>query len=115
MMMMYFMYHGFIEYNKVQKGPSKIKGLFIIQLGCVIYLLIHEFTTKSVAGYYLILLLTTYGNFLTFSVIMDSMIDSETNNRRDGIHGFNFFFRVGMHLLTAILGAISIFMDGCSN
>jgi hypothetical protein len=41
-------------------------------------MLIHEFTTKSVAGYYLILLLTTYGNFLTLSVIMDSMIDDET-------------------------------------
>ena len=41
-------------------------------------MLIHEFTTKSVAGYYLILLLTTSGNFLTLSVIMDSMIDDET-------------------------------------
>ena len=30
MMMMYFMYWGFVKYNQVQHGPSKIKGLFVI-------------------------------------------------------------------------------------
>jgi hypothetical protein len=74
-MMFFIMYRGFVEYNKVQEGWSKIKSLFVIQLACVIYMLIHEFTTKSVAGYFLIVLFTTYGLFLTFSVILDSMQD----------------------------------------
>lgn len=77
-------------------------------------MLIHEFTTKSVAGYYLIVLFTTYGLFLTFSVILDSMQDQETADRRDGIHGYNFLFRVGMHTMTVVLAAMSFWIKGCS-
>lgn len=112
-MMFFFMYRGFVQYNKVQEGWSKIKSLFVIQLACVIYMLIHEFTTKSVAGYFLIVLFTTYGLFLTFSVILDSMQDKETAARRDGIHGYNFFFRVGMHTMTAVFALMSLGIKGC--
>ena len=30
LMMFFFMYRGFVEYNKVQEGWSKIKTLFVI-------------------------------------------------------------------------------------
>lgn len=77
-------------------------------------MLVHEFTTKSVAGYFLIVLFTIYGLFLTFSVILDSMQDEETAARRDGVHGFNFVLRVGMHAMTAVLAVASFWIKGCS-
>ena len=71
-MMFFFMYRGFKCYNKVTTGWSKVKTLFVVQAFCVSYLGFHEFTGRSIKGFYLILLFTSYGLFLTFSVVVDS-------------------------------------------
>ena len=72
MMMMYFMYLGFTNYQKVQEGMSKVKGLFIIQFLVVLFLLFVTFKGATVTDFYVILLLTHYGYFLSFSVVIDS-------------------------------------------
>ena len=69
---MYFMYLGFKNYQKVQEGMSKVKGLFIIQFLVVLYLLYATFKGATVLNFYVILLFTHYGHFLTFSVVIDS-------------------------------------------
>ena len=69
---MYFMYLGFTNYQKVQEGMSKVKGLFIIQLLVVLYLLYVTYRGETVTDYYLILLFTHYGQFLTTSAVIDS-------------------------------------------
>ena len=51
---------------------SKVKGLFIIQFLVVLFLLFVTFKGATVTDFYVILLLTHYGYFLSFSVVIDS-------------------------------------------
>ena len=74
---MYFMYIGFTNYQKVQEGMSKVKGLFIIQFLVVLFLLFVSSKGAKVTDFYVILLLTHYGYFLSFSVVIDSCQDEE--------------------------------------
>lgn len=108
------MYLGFKAYNRVQEGWSKVKTLFTIQIGVVIYLIWHELNSRSIPGYFLILSLTAYMQFLTLSVIIDSMVDNETAARTGGIHTKNLVFRVFMHLGFVALFIVSFQITGCS-
>ena len=108
-----WMFRGFRLFNRVQEGWSKVKTLFVIQSLTVVYLLVHEFTTKSVAGYFLLMTLVSYGSFLTFSVMIDSMQDDEMANRKDGIHLVNKIYRVAMHLGFILLAISSLYIEGC--
>jgi hypothetical protein len=101
-------------YGRVQSGWSKVKTLFVIQLATLLFLDLHEFWFKTVTGYFLILVLVTYGMFLTFSVIIDSMQDDATAARTDGIHLVNKVFRVVMHTWFVALFVLGQFIDGCS-
>lgn len=102
---------GFIQYNRVQKGWSKVKLLFLVQLATVLFFCIHEFTNKTIRGYFLIFVMTSYGMFLTFGVVFDGMQDEETKARRDRMHGLDFIFRVSMHAATAVLFLSVFFVD----
>lgn len=76
-------------------------------------MILHEFTTKSVAGYYLLITFVSYGSFLTFSVMIDSMLDEETAAQTNGIHLVNKFYRISMHIGAIVLVAQSYFINGC--
>lgn len=54
--------------------------------------------------------MTSYGMFLTFAVLIESMQDENTAARRDGIYGFDYIFRICMHFATALLFALGIFV-----
>ena len=71
---------------------------------------IHEFTNKTIRGYFIIFVMTSYGMFLTFGVVFDGMQDEATKARRDGMYGLDFIFRVSMHVATAAL-FLSVFFD----
>lgn len=111
--MITWMVRGFKLYNRVQDGWSKVKTLFIIQLLTVIYLLVHEFTTKSVGGYFLLVVLVSYGMFLTYSVVIDSMLEPNDDEKTDGIHLVNKVYRIFMHISTALLALSAYLIDGC--
>lgn len=54
---------------------QKVKALFIFQTIIIIYLVINEFTHRHVRGVFLVLLFTQFSLFITFNIVVDSMID----------------------------------------
>jgi hypothetical protein len=108
-----WMYRGFTLYGRVQEGWSKVKTLFVIQLITVAFIDLHEFWLKNVTGYFLILMCVTYGLFLTFSVMVDSMQDDDTAARTDGIHLLNKIHRAIMHIWFLVLFVRGQFIEGC--
>merc|ERR1712203_1075705 len=73
-MMTTYMIIGIHNYNKLQPGWSKVKSLFVLQTVTIVYLLVNEFTHRHISGIFIILLFTQYCMFLTFCLVIDSMI-----------------------------------------
>ena len=57
-MMTLYMCLGIYNYNKVLKGWSKVKTLFVLQTITILYLAINEFTHRHIHGIFLIYLFT---------------------------------------------------------
>lgn len=73
-MMTVYMCIGIYHYNKVLKGWSKVKTLFILQTITIVYLAVNEFTHRHIHGIFLIYLFTQYSLFLTFCLVLDSCL-----------------------------------------
>ena len=73
-MMTLYMCLGIYNYNKVLKGWSKVKTLFVLQTITILYLAINEFTHRHIHGIFLIYLFTQYSLFLTFCLVLDSCL-----------------------------------------
>ena len=67
-----YMVIGVRHYNRVQIGWTWTKSLFVMQTFIIAYLVIFEFGQKRIQGMFVILLLTSYGMFLTFCIVVDS-------------------------------------------
>ena len=68
----YYMIVGVRAYSKIRPFWTKRKTLFVFQTIAIIYLLINEFTGRSIVGFYLILIFSQYSLFLVFSIVVDS-------------------------------------------
>jgi hypothetical protein len=112
--MFYWMYIGFKLYNQAQQGWSKVKLLLVIHFMSIIYVFYHDMTSRSVEGYFILLAWATYSGFLTYSVVIDSMQDTETAKRIDGIHGWNRLFRILMHSMMLLIVIYSLTTLNCS-
>jgi hypothetical protein len=70
--MMIYMVIGVRLYSKVEFGWSWTKSLFVLQTFIIVYMVVFEFGPKKIQGMFVILLLTSYGMFLTFCIVIDS-------------------------------------------
>jgi hypothetical protein len=73
-MMTCYMVIGVKAYYKLQPGWSKHKSLFVMQTAIILYLLVNEFHHRHINGLFMILLFTQYSLFITFNLVVDSMI-----------------------------------------
>ena len=90
----------------------KIKALFVFQTVIILYLVINEFTHRHLIGTFLILLFTQFSLFLTFNIVIDSMIDY-SKPRRSALQIFNTIFRVLMWVATITLFIFAFKMKDC--
>ena len=111
-----FMIIGAIGYRKVNKGWSKVKSLFCIQLVIIFYLLINEFTDRNFRGIFFILLGAQWSYFITFSLVIDSCItiEADENINQDKLKTFNWYFRLVNHLLTLGLFTTIFYVTDCN-
>ncbi len=116
-MMTIYMIIGIRNYNKLQPGWSKTKSLFVLQFFIICYLVINEFTGRHIVGLFLILLFTQYTLFLTFCLVIDSMMTSKQDEKINDskLRLFNKIFRISMHLITLGLFASSFFIKSCQD
>ena len=114
-MMTIYMIIGVRNYNKLIDGWSKVKSLFVFQTVIICYLVVNEFTHRHISGIYLVLLFTQYSLFLTFCLVVDSMItsDQDANIKDSKLRLFNKVFRICMHLITLGLFISTFFMKDC--
>ena len=79
------------------------------------YLVINEFTHRHISGIFVILLFTQYSLFLTFNIVVDSMISpTQMETYRDSkLRTFNKIFRIVMHTATIALLLSTIWMKPC--
>ena len=114
-MMTVYMIIGIRNYNKVIKGWSKVKSLFVLQTFVILYLAINEFTHRHIHGIFLIYLFTQYSLFLTFCLMIDSCVTEEQEQNWTQSKGliFNRVYRVFMHTVTFTLFIMSFFMKDC--
>ena len=63
--------------SKVKQKWTKTMTLFIIMFVMIVYLVVNEFTHRNVSGIFILMLLGQYTFFLTFSIVIDSMIPAE--------------------------------------
>ena len=75
------MIRGLIFYNREHireaSGAFKTKCLLCFQSIIIFYLAINEFTGRHISGLFIILLFTQYSLFVTFCIVMDSMVTAE--------------------------------------
>ena len=114
-MMTIYMVIGVRAYGKLVPGWCKTKTLFVMQTGVILYLLINEFNHRLISGLFLILLFTQYSLFLTFCLVVDSMITPEQDASINGskLRVFNKVFRICMHLATFTLFVSTFFIKDC--
>ena len=74
LLMTIYMIIGVRNYNRLIEGWSKVKSLFVFQTVIIVYLVTNEFTHRHIQGIFLVLLFTQYSLFLTFCIVIDSMI-----------------------------------------
>ena len=72
-----YMILGVRFYGKIQRRLSKVMLLFIFQTVIIFYLVINEFTHRHLQGIFIVLLFTQYSLFITFSLVVDSMITQD--------------------------------------
>jgi len=116
-MMTFFMIIGIKNYNKLQAGWSKIKTLFVVQFAIIVYLVVNEFTHRHISGLFLVLLFTQYTLFLTFCLVVDSMLTKHQDEKIDDskLRQFNKIFRVAMHMITFGLFVSTFWMKDCNS
>lgn len=75
-LMTIYMIRGLRRYSRphVLKGWCKTKSLLLFQSIIIFYLVINEFTHRHISGLFIILLFTQYSLFITFCIVIDSMI-----------------------------------------
>ena len=72
-----YMIRGLYFYTRphVRNGKwCKTKSLLCFQSFIIVYLVVNEFTHRHIKGVFIILLFTQYSLFVTFCIIIDSMI-----------------------------------------
>ena len=114
-MMTMYMIIGIRNYNKLTPGMTKVKALFLGQFFIIIYLIVNELTHRHMNGIFIILLFTQYSLFLTFCIIVDSMLTTQQLDeaRNSKLRTFNKTFRICVHLMTAGLFVSTFFMADC--
>ena len=114
-MMTIYMIIGVRAYRKIGHFWSRQGFVFGFQTFIIMYLLINEFTHRHITGIFVILLFTQYSLFLTFNIVVDSMISpTQDDNIKDSkLRMFNRVFRIVMHTVTLGLLISSFFMPGC--
>jgi len=106
---------GIRAYSSIRPYWTKRKTLFVFQTVAIVYLLINEFTGRSIVGFYLILIFSQYSLFLVFSIVVDSCY---TNANREGtskMHYANTIYRAGMHIATWTLFALTFTIKPCDD
>ena len=78
-------------------------------------MIVNEFFHKSFQGLFIILVFTQWSYFLTFSLVIDSMITEEDdrNLTSDKLKTFNLVFRLIMHLMSFGLFISIFFVENC--
>ena len=114
-MMTTYMTIGLCAYSKLQKGWSKVKSLFVFQTVIIAYLVVNEFTHRHIQGVFIILLFTQYSMFITFCLVVDSMVppSTELNEKYNKMRMFRKFFRLCIHVTTLGLFISTFFMKSC--
>lgn len=74
--------------------------------------MINEFTHRHITGIFLILLFTQFSLFITFNIVVDSMIDYSQPGRRV-LRMFNNIFRLLMWLASIALFVFAFRMKDC--
>ena len=114
-MMIIYMIIGVKNYFKLTDGWCKVKSLFVFQTAIILYLLINEFFYHHMQGVFLILLFTQYSLFITFCLVVDSML---TPTQEEGFYKNNFriftkVFRAFIHLSSLALFISNFWMSAC--
>ena len=116
-MMTLFMIRGLYFYTRphVRKGWCKTKSLLCFQSVIIFYLGINEFTHRHISGLFIILLFTQYSLFITFCIVIDSMITKKQDETRlkSKQRCFNYIFRWCMHGASLGLFISTFFMKDC--
>ena len=114
-MMTIYMIIGVKNYNRLIEGWSKVKSLFVFQTVIIVYLVTNEFTHRHISGIFIVLLFTQYSLFLTFCIVIDSMISptQDANNKDSKMRLFNKIFRICMHTISLALFISTFWMVDC--
>ena len=76
-LMTMYMIMGFRAYSKVITGWCRQKTLFMIEIGIIAYLIVNEFNHRHINGMFFILLFAQWTLFVTFNIVVDSMMTNE--------------------------------------
>ena len=109
----YYMVRGVRAYSSIRPYWTKRKTLFVFQTVAIVYLLVNEFTGRSIVGFYLILIFSQYSLFLVFSIVVDSCFTTANREGTSKLHYANKIYRAGMHIATWTLFALSFTIKPC--
>jgi len=98
--------------NWKDNKSAKVKGLFVFQTIIIFYLVINEFTHRHISGLFIVLLFTQFSLFITFNIVVDSMIDYSKENHSP-LRRFNVVFRTLMWLVSIGLFVSTFWMQDC--